>query len=36
MGYTGAHMGVYATSNGVKSKAFADYDWVKYNGITTK
>ena len=36
MGYTGAHMGVYATSNGVKSKAFADYDWIKYNGITTK
>jgi len=31
-GYTGAFFGVYATSNGNKTKAYADFDWVKYKG----
>ncbi len=31
--YTGAYMGVYATSNGVNSKDFADFDWVKFHGF---
>ena len=32
-GYTGANLGVYATSNGNKSSAFADFDWVSYKGF---
>ncbi len=31
-GYTGANIGLYATSNGQKTKAYADYDWVSYIG----
>lgn len=30
--YTGAYLGVYATSNGKKTKDFADFDWVYYKG----
>jgi alpha-N-arabinofuranosidase len=29
-GYTGAYMGVYATSNGEPTKEYADFDWVQY------
>lgn len=32
-GYTGAHLGIYATGNGSKSKDFADFDWVTYKGF---
>lgn len=32
-GYTGAYLGVYATSNGKNSKDYADFDWVKYLGF---
>lgn len=28
--YTGAYLGVYATSNGTKSKEYADFDWISY------
>jgi len=28
-GYTGAYLGIYTTSNGNKSKAYADFDWVR-------
>jgi alpha-N-arabinofuranosidase len=35
-GYTGAYLGLYATSNGNKTKAFADFDWVKCNYETLK
>ena len=31
-GYTGAYIGVYATSNGRKSSGFADFDQVRYQG----
>lgn len=31
-GYTGAYLGIYATSNGQPCAAFADFDWVKYAG----
>ncbi len=31
-GYTGAYLGVYATSNGTKAKGQADFDWVSYKG----
>lgn len=33
MMYTGANMGVYATSNGQKSNNYADFDWVSYKGL---
>lgn len=33
LGYTGAQMGVYATSNGKKTNAYADFDWIRYKGI---
>ena len=29
-GFTGAHIGLYATSNGLENKDHADFDWVKY------
>ena len=35
-GYTGAYFGLYCTSNGNKTKAFADFDWVKCNYETLK
>ena len=31
--YTGAYLGVYTTSNGEKSKDYADFDWVSYKGF---
>lgn len=31
-GYIGTNIGLYATSNGKTTKAYADYDWVKYEG----
>ena len=31
-GYTGAYLGVYATSNGQPTQAFADFDWIQYKG----
>jgi len=31
--YTGAYLGIYATSNGVNTKDFADFDWVNYKGF---
>lgn len=31
--YTGAYMGIYASSNGNKTKSYADFDWVKYQGF---
>ena len=33
MMYTGANMGVYATSNSQKSNNYADFDWVHYKGL---
>jgi len=32
-GYTGAYLGVYASSNGTQSTAFADFDWIDYKGF---
>ena len=32
-GYTGAYVGIYASSNGRTSKAYADFDWVEYKGF---
>ena len=29
-GFTGAHIGPYATSNGQNNLDYADFDWVKY------
>ena len=31
-GYTGTYLGVYATSNGNKTKEYTDFDWVSYKG----
>lgn len=31
--YTGANLGIYATSNGQSSDDYADFDWVKYTGF---
>jgi len=31
-GYTGAYLGIYATSNGSPAKEYADFDWVNYKG----
>ncbi len=31
-GYTGAYVGVYATSNGERTKEYADFDWISYKG----
>jgi alpha-N-arabinofuranosidase len=33
MMYTGANVGIYATSNGQKTNSYADFDWVKYSGF---
>jgi alpha-N-arabinofuranosidase len=32
-GYTGAYLGVYASSNGKQTDAFTDFDWVQYKGF---
>jgi alpha-N-arabinofuranosidase len=32
-GYTGAYLGLYATSNGNSSRRYADFDWVTYKGF---
>jgi alpha-N-arabinofuranosidase len=32
-GYTGAYLGVYATSHGQPVEAHADFDWVRYQGF---
>ena len=32
--YTGAYLGMYATSNGKESSDFADYEWVRYKGFS--
>jgi len=31
--YTGAYLGIYATANGIKTKDYADFDWVSYQGL---
>ncbi len=31
-GFTGAYIGMYASSNGVSSETFADFDWFEYRG----
>jgi len=33
MMYTGANVGIYATSNGQKTTGYADFDWVSYKGF---
>jgi alpha-N-arabinofuranosidase len=32
-GYTGAYLGVFATSNGKLTRAYADFDWVQYKSF---
>ena len=32
MMYTGANIGVYATSNGQKTQGYVDFEWVSYKG----
>lgn len=32
-GYTGAYLGLYASSNGQVSSQYADFDWVRYRGF---
>lgn len=32
-GYTGANLGIYATSNGQNNKDYAEFDWVSYKGF---
>ncbi len=32
-GYTGAYLGVHATSNGQPARSHADFDWVKYQAF---
>jgi alpha-N-arabinofuranosidase len=32
MGYTGAYLGVYATSHGNRTREYADFDWIHYQG----
>jgi alpha-N-arabinofuranosidase len=29
-GFTGAHIGLYATSNGQENNDFSDFDWINY------
>ena len=36
MMYTGANIGIYATSNGKKSSGYADFDWVSYKGFVKR
>lgn len=31
--YTGAYLGIYASSNGIKTEEYADFDWVSYKGF---
>jgi alpha-N-arabinofuranosidase len=31
--YTGAYLGVYASSNGRKTNEYADFYWVRYKGF---
>jgi alpha-N-arabinofuranosidase len=31
-GYTGAYLGLYASSNGQTTTQYADFDWVHYKG----
>lgn len=33
-GFTGAYLGMYATSNKTDSDGYADYDWVVYEGLS--
>lgn len=33
-GYIGTHLGLYASSNGLKTLGFADFEWVKYQGFS--
>ena len=33
MMYTGANVGIYATSNGQETTGYADFDWVSYKGF---
>lgn len=32
-GYTGAYLGIYASSNGQPTERYADFDWVYYKGF---
>ena len=32
-GYTGAYLGIYATSSGEPTSGYADFDWVSYKGF---
>ena len=32
-GFTGAYLGPYATSNGIESDAYGDFDWFVYQGL---
>jgi len=32
-GYTGAHIGLYTTSNGQMSTGYADFDRVEYTSV---
>lgn len=36
VGYTGAHIGLYATSNGDKSNDYADFDYIDYTSKDQK
>jgi alpha-N-arabinofuranosidase len=36
MMYTGANVGVFATSNGQKTSGYADFDWVSYKGFVKR
>ncbi len=31
--YTGAYLGIYASSNGSKTEDYADFDWIKYESF---
>lgn len=31
--YIGANLGIFATSNGEATKEYADFDWVRYQGV---
>jgi alpha-N-arabinofuranosidase len=35
-GYIGTHLGLYASSNGLKTAEFSDFDWIKYQGFSRK
>tara|TARA_A100001015_G_scaffold305512_1_gene398346 strand:+ start:3191 stop:4942 length:1752 start_codon:yes stop_codon:yes gene_type:complete len=36
MMYTGANVGIFATSNGQKSNGYTDFDWVSYKGFVKR